>query len=107
MLSVEVDLASEESIIRVRVTGMSSLRIVISKDTPIILNRGNTVKELIDQLEEEFGSIYKKQTNEDIRDVLTTLFALTINGKLVSPRLNPSQVLKDGDKVVFFQWTGA
>jgi len=86
---------------------MSSLRSVIRKGTPISLNRGNTVKDLIGQLEEEFGSIYKRQTNEDLTDVLSKLFTLTINGKLASPRLKLSQVLKDGDEIVFFQWTGA
>ena len=86
---------------------MSSLRSVIRKGTPIIMNNGNTVKDLIGQLEEEFGSIYKRQTNEDLTDVLSKLFTLTINGKLASPRLKLSQVLKDGDEIVFFQWTGA
>jgi len=71
------------------------------------MNNGNTVKDLIGQLEEEFGSIYKRQTNEDLTDVLSKLFTLTINGKLASPRLKLSQVLKDGDEIVFFQWTGA
>jgi len=71
------------------------------------MNRGNTVNDLIGQLEEEFGSNYKRQTNEDLRDVLSKLFTLTINGKLASPRLDLSQVLRDGDEIVFFQWTGA
>ena len=100
-------MASDEPRIQVRVTGMSSLRSVIRKGTPISMNHGNTVKDLIGQLEEEFGSIYKRQTNEDLTDVLSKLFTLTINGKLASPRLKLSQVLKDGDEIVFFQWTGA
>jgi len=100
-------LPHDQPIIQVRVTGVSSLRSVIPKGIIMSLNRGNTVKDLIGQLEEEFGSIYKKQTNEDLRDALTKLFTLTINGKLASPRSNLSQVLKDGDQIVFFQWTGA
>ena len=88
-------------------TGVSSLREVIGKDALVSLNSGSTVGDLIDKLEEEFGSTYRKEMREGLKDTIEKLFALSINGKVPSPLQNFDVALSDGDAIVFFQWTGA
>ena len=95
------------SLIQVRVTGVSSLREVIGKHALVSLNRGSTVGDLIDKLEEEFGSTYRKKTREGLKDTIRTLFTMSINGKIPTPIRNFDEALSDGDEIVFFQWTGA
>ena len=95
------------SLIQVRVTGVSSLREVIGNDTLVTLNGGSTVGDLIDRLEEEFGSTYRKMMGEGLKDTIKKLFNLSINGKLPSPGRNFDEALSDGDEILFFQWTGA
>jgi molybdopterin converting factor small subunit len=97
----------KSSLIQVRVTGVSSLREIIGDDTLVSLNSGSTVGDLIDRLEEEFGSTYRKMTGEGLRDNIKKLFTLRINGKLPSPGRIFDEVLSDGDEILFFQWTGA
>ena len=97
----------KSSLIKVRVAGVSSLREVIGKDSLVILNSGSTVSDLIDKLEEEFGSTYRKRMRERLRDTIRKLFTLSINGKVSTPLQNFGEALSDGDKIVFFQWTGA
>ena len=95
------------SLIQVRVTGVSSLREVIGKNALVSLNSGSTVSDLIDKLEEEFGSTYRKRIGEGLRDTIRRLFTLSINGKVPTPIRNFDEALSDGDEIVFFQWTGA
>jgi molybdopterin converting factor small subunit len=97
----------ESSLIQVRVTGVSSLREVIGKDAPVSVNSGSTVNDLIDKLEEEFGSTYRKRMGEELKDTIRKLFTLTINGKVPTPIRNFDEALSHGDEIVFFQWTGA
>ena len=97
----------KSSLIQVRVTGVSSLREVIGKDALVSLNGRSTVSGLIDKLEEEFGSTYRKLRGEGLRDTLRKLFTLSINGKVPTPLQNFDEALSDGDEIVFFQWTGA
>jgi molybdopterin converting factor small subunit len=95
------------SIIEVRVTGVSSLSEVIGKDALVSLNSGSTVYDLIEKLEEEFGSTYRKRTKEGLKDTIRRLFTLSINGQVPTPIRNLDEPLSDGDEIVFFQWTGA
>jgi molybdopterin converting factor small subunit len=95
------------SIIQVRVIAVSSLREVIGKDALVSLNSGSTVGDLIDKLEEEFGSTYRKMTGEGLKETVRKLFKLSINGKIPPPVQNFDEVLSDGDEILFFQWTGA
>ena len=95
------------SIIQVRVTGVSSLREVIGNDALVSLNDGTTVGDLIDKLEEEFGSTYRKIMGEGLKDTIKKLFKLSINGKIPRPVQNFDEALRDGDEILFFQWTGA
>lgn len=99
----------KHSPIQVRVTGVSSLREVIGKHVLVSLNSGSTVVDLIDKLEEEFGSTYRKRTGEGLKDALRRLFTLSINGKVPTPIQTHKfdEALSDGDEIVFFQWTGA
>lgn len=97
----------KSSLIQVRVTGVSSLREIIGRDALVNLNSGSTVSDLIDKLEEEFGSTYRAVTGEGLKDVMKKLFTLSINGKVPTPIRNFDEALGDGDEVVFFQWTGA
>lgn len=94
-------------LIQVKVTGVSSLRSIMSKDTPVILKSGSTVSDLIDKLEEELGSTYRKATGEGLEDTIRRLFNVSINGKLAAPGRNFDEILNDGDEILFFQWTGA
>ena len=94
-------------LIQVRVTGVSSLREVIGKDTLVSLRSGSTVGDLVDRLEEEFGSTYRKITKEGLKDTIRRLFKLSINGKAPPPIQNFDELLNDGDEILFFQWTGA
>jgi len=95
------------SLIQVRVTGVSSLREVIGNDMLVTLNGGSTVGDLIDRLEEEFGSTYRKMTGKGLKDTIKKLFNLSINGKPPTPGRNFDEALSDGDQILFFQWTGA
>jgi molybdopterin converting factor small subunit len=95
------------SLIQVRVTAVSSLREVIGNDSLVSLNSGSTACDLIDKLEEEFGSTYRKMMGGGLKDTIKKLFNISINGKLPAPGRNFDEVLNDGDKVLFFQWTGA
>jgi molybdopterin converting factor small subunit len=97
----------ETSPIQVRITAVSSLGEVIGNNTLVSLNSGSTVGELIDKLEEEFGSTYKKNTGEGLKDTIKKLFNISINGKLPTPGRPLDETLCDGDEIVFFQWTGA
>jgi molybdopterin converting factor small subunit len=97
----------KSSLIQVRVTGVSSLRDVIGKDTLVHLKRGSTAGDLIDKLEEEFGSTYRKMMGEGLKDTIRKLFNLSINGKLPTPGRNFDEALNDGDEILLFQWTGA
>ena len=97
----------KSSLIQVRVTGVSSLREVIGKDALVSLNSGRSVSDLIDKLEEEFGSIYRKRMRVGLRDTIRKLFTLSINGKVPTLVQNFDEALSDGDEIVFFQWTGA
>lgn len=97
----------KSSIIHVRVTGVSSLREVIGNDTVISLNGGSTVSDLIDKLEEDFGSTYRKMTGAGLKETIRKLFKLSINGKLPLSVQNFDEVLSDGDEILLFQWTGA
>jgi molybdopterin converting factor small subunit len=98
---------SRSSFIQVRVNGVSSLRDVIGKDAIVSLDSRSTVDDLINRLEEEFGSTYKNMTGEGLKDVIKRLFTVSINGKLPTPIRNFNEILSDGDEIVFFQWTGA
>ena len=95
------------SLIQVRVTAVSSLREVIGNGSLVSLISGSTTGDLIDKLEEEFGSTYRKMMGEGLNDTIRKLFNLSINGKLPAPGRNFDEVLNDGDEVMFFQWTGA
>jgi molybdopterin converting factor small subunit len=97
----------KSSLIQVRVTGVSSLREIIGKDTLVSLKSGSTAGDLVDKLEEEFGSTYRKMMGEGLKDTIKKLFNLSINGKLPSPGRNFNEALNDGDEILFFQWTGA
>lgn len=97
----------KRSLIEVRVTGVSSLREVIGKDAIVSLNSGSTVGDLIDKLEEEFGSTYRRRAKEGLRDMIRRLFTPSINGKVPKPIRKFDEPLSDGDEIVFFQWTGA
>jgi molybdopterin converting factor small subunit len=97
----------ETSSIQVRITAVSSLGEVIGNDTLVSLNSGSTVGELIDKLEEEFGSTYRKITGEGLKGTIKKLFNISINGKLPTPVRPLDEILCDGDEIVFFQWTGA
>ena len=97
----------KSSLIQVRVTGVSSLREVLGEGKVVSLNSGSTVGDLIEKLEEEFGSTYRKMTREGMKDMIKKLFNLSVNGKLPTPGRNFNEVLNDGDEIFFFQWTGA
>jgi len=98
---------AKSSVIHVKVTGVSSLREVIGNDTVISLNRGSTVSDLIDKLEQEFGPSYRKMTGAGLKETIRKLFRLSINGKLPLSEQNLYETLTDGDEILFFQWTGA
>ena len=98
---------NQSSLIHVRVTGVSSLREVIGKEVLVSLNSGSTVGDLIDKLEADFGSNYRKMMGEGLTDTIKKLFTLTINGKVPTPIRNFSEALSNGDEIVLFQWTGA
>jgi molybdopterin converting factor small subunit len=98
---------NKSSVIHVRVTGVSSLREVIGNDTVISLNRGSTVSDLIDKLEQEFGPTYRKMTGAGLKETIRKLFKLSINGKLPLSEQDFDEALADGDEILFFQWTGA
>ena len=98
---------NKSSEIQVRVTAVSSLRDVVGKDLLVTLRSGSTANDLVDKLEEEFGSTYRRIKGEGLKETIRKLFNLSINGKLPTPGRNFNETLSDGDEILFFQWTGA
>ena len=97
---------ARSSLIRVRVTGVSALREIIGKDTPVVLTRGSTVRDLIDELDEKFGSDYKQIVGEELRYSIRKRFNLLINDVVTTPMQNLEKSLSDGDQIVIFQLAG-
>ena len=83
------------------------MRLVIGEGKVVGLKSGGTTGDLIDKLEEEYGSAYRKITGEGLKDTVQKLFNLSINGKLPAPGRNFNEMLNDGDDILFYQWTGA
>ena len=94
-------------VIRVRVTGVSALRNIIGRDRIIILNNGSTVGKLLDELEGNFGPVYKEMVGEGLTDSLKKRFSMLLNGVFMSPEQNLERTLNDHDEIVFFQLAGA
>jgi molybdopterin converting factor small subunit len=89
------------------VSGVSALREIIGKDKVVGLKSGNTLSDLIDKLEEQFGSAYRELVGEKMVDSLRKRFNLLYNGDIIPPGENLGKVLNDGDELVFFQLAGA
>ena len=87
-------------------TGVSALRDIIGKDTPVILKRGSTVRDLIDKLDEKFGSDYKQIVGEELGYSVRKRFNLLINDVVTTPMQNLEKGLSDGDQIVIFQLAG-
>jgi molybdopterin converting factor small subunit len=94
-------------LIEVRVTGVSALREIIGEDTVVILKSGSTVRDLINKLDEEFGSEYKKMVGEELGYSIKKRFNLLINDVVTTPAPNFEKGLNDGDRIVIFQLAGA
>jgi len=93
--------------IQVSVGGVSALRGILGKETVVVLARGSTVRDLIAKLEERFGSGYRQIAGESLEEGLRKRFYLLYNGEVVPPEQNLEKMLNDGDRILFFQWTGA
>ena len=87
-------------------TGVSALREIIGKDTLVILTRGSTVRDLINELDEKFGSDYKQIVGEELGYSIRKRFNLLINGVVTTPMQNLEKGLSDGDQIVIFQLAG-
>ena len=94
------------SFIQVRVGGVSALRDIIGKDRLVMLRSGSTLGDLIDKLEEQFGSTYKALIGERLEDSLRKRFNLLHNGQFITPEQNLHKPLNDGDEILFFQLAG-
>jgi molybdopterin converting factor small subunit len=93
--------------IQVRVSGVSALREIIGKDKVVGLKSGNTLSDLLEKLEEQYGSAYRDLVGERMVDSLKNRFNLIYNGDIIPPTENLGKVLSDGDELVFFQLAGA
>jgi len=94
------------SLIQVKVSGVSALREIIGKGTPVILKSGSTVGDLINKLDEKFGSDYKEIVGEELGYSIRKRFNLLINDVVTAPLQNLGKGLSDGDKIVIFQLAG-
>jgi molybdopterin converting factor small subunit len=103
----EVYHLDEYSFIQVRVGGVSALKEIIGKDMLVTLKSGSTLGELIDRLEEQFGSTYRATVGERLEDSLRKRFNLLYNGQFITPEQNLHKHLNDGDEILFFQLAGA
>ena len=97
----------ESSFIHVKVGGVSALRDIIGKERLVDLKRGGTVCDLINSLDEKFGSAYMQMIGEGLAYALRKRFNMILNGVVTAPAANLETVLNDGDEVVFFQLAGA
>jgi len=97
----------DSSIIQVKVSGVSALRGIIGKDTVVDMATGSTLGDLLEKLEEQFGSAYRALVGERMEDSLRKRFNLLYNGEVIPPAENLDKALNDGDDLVFFQLAGA
>jgi len=95
------------ALIQVRVSGVSALREVIGKNTAVTLKSGSTLGDLLNKLEEKFGSAYKKITGERLEYSLKRRFNVLYNGRAIPPEDNLDKTLGDNDELLFFQLAGA
>jgi len=93
--------------IQVRVSGVSALREILGKERIVTVNSQSTLGDLIEKLDEQFGSTYRELVGERMGDSLKKRFNLLYNGEVIPPAENLGKVLNDGDALVFFQLAGA
>jgi molybdopterin converting factor small subunit len=72
----------------------------------IVLNDGGTIDDLINRLDQAYGSAYRQRMGEDLRGSIIRRFNFAINGKVHLPSQNIEEPLSDGDHVLFFQSNG-
>jgi molybdopterin converting factor small subunit len=93
--------------IRVTVSGVSALREIIGKNMVVVLRNHSTVRDLMEELEKNCGSVYKEKTGEELTYSIRKRFSLLMNGIFMSPEEALDRLLSDGDEIMFFQLAGA
>ena len=94
-------------LVQVRVSGVSALRELIGKNTSVTLISGSTLGDLLNKLEQQFGSAYREMTGERLEWSLKRRFNVLYNGEVIPPEDNLGKILGDGDEILFFQLAGA
>ena len=89
--------------IHVKVNAVSMLGDLIGGSTCIVLDRGGTVGDLINKLDEEYGTAYSKNMAENLKDSIMKRFNLLVNGKVIRPQ-DIDRTLNDGDEILFFHF---
>jgi molybdopterin converting factor small subunit len=91
-------------LVHVKVIAVSILGDVIGGSVPIVLDGGSTVSDLINKLDEEYGTAYSKNTAENLKDSIMKRFNLVVNGKVIRPQQDFDTPLNDGDEILFFHF---
>ena len=99
-------MSSGKAVIQIRVRGVSALRSIIGRDTVVTLKNGSTIRDLVTNLERNFGTTYKEVAGEELSGSIMRRFSMLLNGVFMSPEQNVDMKLNDGDEIVFFQLAG-
>lgn len=86
---------------KVKVEYLGFIRNMLSKRTEELeLREGTSLKELLSELSERYGSEFKKQVYESGQKDVKYGFVVTVNGVLMDQLRGVETTLKTGDQVI-------
>jgi len=87
--------------VKVKVEYLGFIRNMLSKRTEELeLREGTSLKELLSELSERYGSEFKKQVYESGQKDVKYGFVVTVNGVLMDQLRGVETTLKTGDQVI-------
>jgi molybdopterin converting factor small subunit len=89
--------------IKIKPNAVSALKEAIGGDIFVTLYEGNTIGDLINTLDQEHGTAYRRTAGGNLKDSIMKRFDMVLNGRPFRPARNIAQPLNDGDEVLLFQ----
>ncbi len=97
---------SARPLLRVKVRYIGSFRYVTGKEDEIIQVKGNTIKDVIEKLAEQYGSRFLQEILDIQTGELLSTFLFLLNGKSVSSLGGLNARVKNEDSVAFVAMVG-